>query len=575
MKKFLFAFILIICALTSINAQYMINYTGKFLEKDIPVVGQKEIVFQIDDWIETHPNITFINGTYSVLLGSLNPFPADFFSVSQRAITVTIEGVLVVERQPISSIPYAIQARNAQSLEGNSLAEITQQISSNSTKNELNFVTNPTQIPSLKDSLSGNVSAQTIRVAYSYVSASGETQVVESAEISTIINKQIFIKLFASDDKGVTGIRVYLNIDDTGYQLWKEIDNPVFLPSGENFDSFNYSFTNGPVALDNLNPLPSDQVEFFIVNYASGKDIFQDGRRVSDIGTFQASGSQRYQLPSSDTPTNDFWNLSGNKNIVYKYGETYKVSTPSIPFDISSSQSFVLSSFLSDISKEQYEKVRNLQQHTSNEISLIYDGESLLQGEKPEESNMTEVRGPFDYSLLTKDRVFLLPDTDGKIVVIGGDQKFGIASNQDVALESITVSTFTLANNGTTGNTGEIVQEGDLPPRLAGFLHSVDFINTITGNRNRGRSCPGLVGTQSEGTIGNYLLEILDQNGKIVQATVTSGTVLNEKGKRYRIRYNPFQLVTPPSGNFCHLGYSVTVSIMGRSMAQEVTFFEK
>lgn len=86
------------------------SYTMLFAIYDQPIAGTKL-------WEETQPNITARDGTFSVLLGTITPFPSNLFTVSpDRYVGVIVNGVEMQPRQRFASVPYtfhAVQADNA------------------------------------------------------------------------------------------------------------------------------------------------------------------------------------------------------------------------------------------------------------------------------------------------------------------------------------------------------------------------------------------------------------------------------------------------------------------------------
>jgi hypothetical protein len=68
-------------------------------------------------WEETQPDVEVRNGFFSVLLGSVEPLDADFFSGPERYLGVTVDtgdGPTELPRQVLASVPYAFQAQAAE-----------------------------------------------------------------------------------------------------------------------------------------------------------------------------------------------------------------------------------------------------------------------------------------------------------------------------------------------------------------------------------------------------------------------------------------------------------------------------
>lgn len=72
------------------------NFQGTLYENGEPVTGERSFTFSIDlgndeVWTETHPNVQVVEGLYAVLLGSIDPMPADlFFDVEERDLTISV-----------------------------------------------------------------------------------------------------------------------------------------------------------------------------------------------------------------------------------------------------------------------------------------------------------------------------------------------------------------------------------------------------------------------------------------------------------------------------------------------------
>jgi hypothetical protein len=93
----------------------MINYQGVLVDEGVPVDGTKTVTFRIYDsadgglhlWEESQ-NVTFVDGVFSVLLGSTDSIPASVFDGSPRWLSVSIEGgEEIVPRGEIVSVGYA------------------------------------------------------------------------------------------------------------------------------------------------------------------------------------------------------------------------------------------------------------------------------------------------------------------------------------------------------------------------------------------------------------------------------------------------------------------------------------
>lgn len=70
-------------------------FQGKLLENDELVNGTKTFVFSIEAkaWTEEHPDISVLDGYYSVVLGDITPLPADLFQgVDSETMAITVDG---------------------------------------------------------------------------------------------------------------------------------------------------------------------------------------------------------------------------------------------------------------------------------------------------------------------------------------------------------------------------------------------------------------------------------------------------------------------------------------------------
>jgi len=124
--------LLAIFSLPSVHAEVpkLINFEGKLTEKDgTPISGTKTITFRIYDsadtkrpiWVETR-DVTIDNGFYSILLGSVEPFPSSMKFDTKYWLSVQVSGEDEMSpRYEIGAVPYAI---NADMVDGKDLTEI-------------------------------------------------------------------------------------------------------------------------------------------------------------------------------------------------------------------------------------------------------------------------------------------------------------------------------------------------------------------------------------------------------------------------------------------------------------------
>jgi len=65
-------------------------------------------------WEETHSNVNVSNGIFNVMLGSVNPIPAEIFTGDALWLEVQVENEVLAPRKKLVSVGYAIQAENAE-----------------------------------------------------------------------------------------------------------------------------------------------------------------------------------------------------------------------------------------------------------------------------------------------------------------------------------------------------------------------------------------------------------------------------------------------------------------------------
>jgi len=100
-----------------------ISYQGYLKAGAVPATGPVNITFSIYSspsaaeslWTETHTNIALENGIYSVQLGSVNAFTLTFDTPYWLGIAVGTEAEQI-PRLPLTSVPYAVNAANAERL---------------------------------------------------------------------------------------------------------------------------------------------------------------------------------------------------------------------------------------------------------------------------------------------------------------------------------------------------------------------------------------------------------------------------------------------------------------------------
>ena len=109
-----------------------ITHQGKILgNNDTPIGGVEELTFSLYEvptegdpvWTETL-DITFTDGQYKVILGTLTTIPGDLFDTDEFYLGITLaDNDEFSPRHPISSVPFALKTLNANSVTGSVNAE--------------------------------------------------------------------------------------------------------------------------------------------------------------------------------------------------------------------------------------------------------------------------------------------------------------------------------------------------------------------------------------------------------------------------------------------------------------------
>lgn len=100
-----------------------INYQG-FLRDDggVPFDGSATLAFSVyatetggsPSWSEDHGSVAVDEGVFHVLLGSVTPFPADFFAGTDRWLEISVGGEVLTPRRAFVAVPYALRAAVAE-----------------------------------------------------------------------------------------------------------------------------------------------------------------------------------------------------------------------------------------------------------------------------------------------------------------------------------------------------------------------------------------------------------------------------------------------------------------------------
>ncbi len=98
------------------------NFQGTLFENGEPVTGERSFTFTIDlgdgnSWTETHPTVQIVEGLYSVLLGSIDPMPADlFYEFEERDLTISVGNTVLGKTKLLA--PFGLNnGRNFQTAE--------------------------------------------------------------------------------------------------------------------------------------------------------------------------------------------------------------------------------------------------------------------------------------------------------------------------------------------------------------------------------------------------------------------------------------------------------------------------
>ena len=105
------------------GAPTVMNYQGTLKDSNSdPLHGEYNMTFRIYDhltagtelWTEKHTKVSVVQGSFSVLLGDITPFPAGLFSSPERFIGVTVADYGEMSpRGRIASVAYALTATTA------------------------------------------------------------------------------------------------------------------------------------------------------------------------------------------------------------------------------------------------------------------------------------------------------------------------------------------------------------------------------------------------------------------------------------------------------------------------------
>lgn len=99
-----------------------VNLHVRVYAQPVPANGETAL------YAEDHDAVPLDGGVFSIRLGGGAPvsgvFDASLFSGMNRYLQLHVNGERLLPRQPVSSVPYALQAQNARTLEGKTFADI-------------------------------------------------------------------------------------------------------------------------------------------------------------------------------------------------------------------------------------------------------------------------------------------------------------------------------------------------------------------------------------------------------------------------------------------------------------------
>ncbi len=113
------------------QAPSTITYQGRIDSAGVATKTPKNLTFAVYNvsiggaalWTETHANVGFTNGLFTVQLGTITPFPATLFTdTGERWLGVTVAGASeMVPRALFRSSPYALRAATADNVADNAV----------------------------------------------------------------------------------------------------------------------------------------------------------------------------------------------------------------------------------------------------------------------------------------------------------------------------------------------------------------------------------------------------------------------------------------------------------------------
>lgn len=111
----------------------LISYQGALSDDGgNPIEGTRDLtvaVFAVEEggeplWQETHTDVAFDGGSFSILLGSQTALPEDLFDDAERWLEMTVDDTTLSPRQQFTSVPYALNADKIDGLDSGELAAL-------------------------------------------------------------------------------------------------------------------------------------------------------------------------------------------------------------------------------------------------------------------------------------------------------------------------------------------------------------------------------------------------------------------------------------------------------------------
>ena len=216
------------------------NYQGRLTDAvGAPLSGPVNLELRIYDvlsagsplYAETHPAVALDdNGGFGVLFGtgtvSVGTFDASLFSGMNRYLEVVVDADVLTPRQPLSSVPWALVAEEAQSVAGN--ATLVTDVASLET--QLGSAA-PGDLP-VVDQLSGqagSIATNTAAAAAAQAAASGASTAADAAQVAAAAAQAAITQL----ESTLPSLQDFSGQDLTGQDL-----------SGQNLSFFNLAGAN-------------------------------------------------------------------------------------------------------------------------------------------------------------------------------------------------------------------------------------------------------------------------------------------------------------------------------------------